>query len=861
MSVIGVDFGTKSCVISQAKRGGIDTVLNENSKRQTPALVSFQGKQRFMGEGAAPLMSSNFKNTVVLVKRFVGRNWSDPSVQADIATCPNKKFFRELPGDKIGIEVSYQDETMTFSPEEICAMLMGSLRRTAEFANEGRPVSDMVFSVPAFWTDRQRRAFLAAAKMAEVDVLGLINDGTAAALSYGIWKSAGNQFDAEKRDYVMFVDMGYASFQVTIAAYVQGKLTIVASASDPNLGGRDIDMVLAKHFAAEFNEKHKADPLGNPKAMLKLLNGCEKLKQTLTPDGVGMANINVEFLLNETDLRGQLSLDEFNKLIEPLVERVQAPLERAMEESELTMDKISAVEIIGGSTRVRAVKKKISEVLGLDESRLNFGLSTTQNADECVSRGCALQCAMLSPAFRVKPFVVADTISVPITVNWEQVEAASSSNAMETDDGVDATGENFIKLFDRGLEIPKVRRITFRRSEPFEVTACFDEGAKELFPTEEDRTIGKFFISGMPAVEGEVPRIRVDFKQDEFGLFKLVSAEQMQEVKSEQPSEGKEAGEGKEEAAAPSEGDSAAEGKAAEADKPVKKKFKPYKLKVESAFFKGFLEKDIIDARTREKKFREHDKLLEDTSAMKNKLEAYVYSMRDKIDTTLKSYGTDDERSKLSSALQEAENWLYDEGYDETKAVYEKRLAELEDLGSVFVARKDEDEARPAAANRLRDEIGANLKVANSEEDKYAHLEDEDRDKVREACNAAEKWLEEKLDAQSERNLHEEPVIKASEIDSRVKDLHSTCRPIVTKPKPAPKKEEKAAADEEKAAADEEKAAADEEKAAADEEKAAADEEKAAADEEGAEEASGDADMNEDAKGEGKAKENDMDLD
>ncbi|GBG31787.1 Heat shock 70 kDa protein [Hondaea fermentalgiana] len=785
MAVVGVDFGTLNCTISQAKRGSIETVLNEASKRQTPALVSFQGKERFMGVAAVSLTKSNYKNTIVELKRFIGKNWSDPQVQADIKRCPNANAFSEQEGDRIGITVAYNDDKLVLSPEDVCGMMINSLKSTAEFANEGRNVADIVFSVPSFWQDRQRRAFLDAAKIGNVNVLGLINDGTATALSYGIWKSASNQFSVDEAEYVMFVDVGYAAMQVTIAAFYQGRLQIVASAADENLGGRDIDWILCEHFAEEFKKKHGGNVMENAKAVIKLRDACNKAKSTLTPEGVAFANVNVEFLLNETDFNTKLEIETFDELIQPLVDRVADPIERAMEMSGLSIDKIKSVEIVGGTTRVRAIKRRISEVMNLDKEALNFGLSTTLNADEATSRGCALRCAILSPAFRVKEFIISDTVTQPIKLEWDAAAApaeepeddeAAAAAADDAEDASSAAGKNDITILPQGTETPKTRRVTFRRGQPFEVRALYAD------EKDENKTdLAVFKVSGMPATvsDGSVPRIRVDFRQDEFGLFKVSAAKFMEPLEDESKTEGEDAakdGEAKD-----------GEAKEGEADKPKKKKFKAVSLQVESLFSKALSSSDVDNAAAREQEFAQQDRLLRETAETRNKLEEYVYQFRDKISGALREFGTDDERSTLSAALDAAEAWIYDEGYDETKEAYSNKLKDLMGMGNKFVDRSDESEGRPAAIAKFQEKIGELLKVANSEDPKYDHIEEEERKKVRDACADAETWFKEVSEKQAGMNTYEDPVLRVADINAKIRDLELTCNPIVNKRKPAPK--------------------------------------------------------------------------
>jgi len=819
--VIGVDFGTQSCVISQAKRGGIDTVLNEASKRQTPALVSFSGKQRLMGVAAQGVARSNFKNTVVLIKRFVGKCWNDPQVQEDIKRCPNENAFSELEGNKIGITVHYDGEMLTLTPEHVCAMLMDSLKNTAEYANEGRAVSDIVFSVPCFWRDRQRRAFLDAAHVANCSVLGLINDTTATALSYGIWKSASNQFKVDEAEYVMFVDMGYASLQVCIAAFYQGRLEIVAEASDPNLGGRDIDWLVAQHFAKEFKEKHDADPMTNPKAFIKLLDASEKAKQTLTPEGVQFAPVNVEFLMNEIDFSTKLTIEDLNQLINPLVERLVQPLEKCMEESKVSLDKIKAVEIVGGSTRVRAIKRRIAEVTERELSQHNYGLSTTLNADEANSRGCALRCAILSPAFRVKEFNVNDVVTEPITLSFDASSEAAKAAALEDgeedeDVSMNAAGENSIVFLSPGTKLPKTTRITFRRSQAFDVRASYDE-APDLY-----KNLATFRISGMPDTigENEIPRIQVDFRLDHRGLLSVSRAKYMEPLLDEEDKDGDtpmddagsedKVGEAKEEGKEAGAASAKADESKGEEEKPKKKrKFRPQELKVDSIYPGAMTEDEVMNCAAREREYAAMDKLIRETSDMKNSLEEYVYRMRDSIIGTLREFASDDERSSFQKMIEEMQEWIYDQGEDETKEVYAHKLKELKDIGEKFVSRKQESEGRGPALEHLQQTIGDNLSVVNSPDEKYAHIDDSERDSVRKACSDAEAWVTEMKEKQADKNLHEDPVLSVGAIESKIRELENTCRPIVTKPKPKPQKKEPKGKNEEKKGGEEKAAEQD----------------------------------------------------
>ena len=703
MSVIGIDFGTKTCVISQAKRGNIETVLNENSKRQTQTIVSFQGNQRFMGEAAVHLVTGNFKNTITHIKRFIGKFWSDPSVQNDIQFCPNRNQFRELDNDCIGIEVNYNNENVVFTPEQICAMLLGALKSSTEIST-GRFASDLVFSVPAYWTDHQRRSFIAACSIAEIDVLGLINDGTASAVAYGIWKSAYNQFDSSNKEHVMFVDIGYANTQVTIASYIQGKVNIVANTFDSNLGGRNIDLIIAQHFSNEFQMKNKSfgNPIDNPKAFLKLIQASEKAKHTLTPTGVTEVNFNIEYLIEDIDFNSKLLLNDFNEMIAPLVERLTEPITKALKIANLKSTDLHAVELLGGTTRIRSIRKKISSILNLDPEDIKpqFGLSTTQNADECVSRGCALRCAMLSPSFRVKEFVVKDTIIYPICLSWEQTEAKGIDNNVdqEGEEEICATmGHNSITLFESKREVPMIRRIIFRRREPFEIQGSYTSDVAQYLPTyNKESSLCSFRISGLCDVNSDLPpKIRVDFKHDEFGMFQIVKAEQLQEiqVKKESPNKKPDEKDNAENNNISEDNDKSNEKVPPKTDDQnqnndekdtksdqqnavtPKKKFKLVKLKVESVFNNEITDADILNARAREQGFKSLDKLIKDTMDSRNNLESFIYEVRSSFESNLGKFATQVDFNDVTSICSLIENWLYsDESESASKATYDTKI-------------------------------------------------------------------------------------------------------------------------------------------------------------------------------------------
>lgn len=264
MSVVGFDFGNESCVVAVARQRGIDVVLNDESKRETPAIVCFGDKQRFIGTAGAASSTMNPKNSISQVKRLIGRKFSDPEVQRDIQSLPFS--VTEGPDGFPLIHARYLGEQRAFTPTQIVGMVLSNLRAIAE-KNLNAAVVDCCIGIPVYFTDLQRRAVLDAVAIAGLYPLRLMHETTSTALAYGIYKT-----DLPENDQlnVAFVDVGHASMQVCIAGFKKGQLKILAHSFDWSLGGRDFDEVLFRHFAEKFKKECKIDVYKNARAFMRL---------------------------------------------------------------------------------------------------------------------------------------------------------------------------------------------------------------------------------------------------------------------------------------------------------------------------------------------------------------------------------------------------------------------------------------------------------------------------------------------------------------------------------------------------------------------------------------------------------------
>uniref|UniRef100_A0A8C5HA11 Heat shock 70 kDa protein 4-like n=1 Tax=Gouania willdenowi TaxID=441366 RepID=A0A8C5HA11_GOUWI len=760
MSVVGFDVGFLNCYVAVARAGGIETVANEYSDRCTPACVSFGPRNRSIGAAAKSQVVTNCKNTVQGFKRFHGRAFSDPfvhnlkkSLVYDIA---------QMPSGTTGIKVMYMDEEKVFSIEQVTAMLLTKLKETAETALK-KPVADCVVSVPCYYTDAERRSVVDAAQIAGLNCLRLMNETTAVALAYGIYKQD-LPAPEEKARNVVFVDLGHSGYQTSVCAFNKGKVKILATACDPEMGGRDFDELLVQHFCVEFGKKYKLDVKTKPRALVRLYQECEKLKKLMSANSSDIP-LNIECFMNDVDVSAKLNRGQFEEMCGDLLGRVEPPLHSLLEQAKLKKEDIYAVEIVGGASRIPAVKERISKFFGKE-------LNTTLNADEAVARGCALQCAILSPAFKVREFSITDVVPYPISLKWH--------SAVEE-------GVSDCEVFPKNHAAPFSKVLTFYRREPFSLEAYYNSPNELPYP---DPTIGQFMIQKVvPQASGESSKIKVKVRVNIHGIFSVSSASLVEVIKSDENEEPMET-----EQAADKEGETTPEENKGEkkSDQPPQAKKPKVKTKVLDLPIENSPQWQLADDMLNlfvenEGKMIMQDKLEKERNDAKNNVEEYVYDMRDKLHGMLEKFVSESDRDALSLKLEDTENWLYEDGEDQPKQVYIDKLAELKNLGQPIQERYMEAEERPKAFDELGKQIQQYMKFVEAckmKEEQYDHLEEADVNKVDKLASEAMMWMNSTMNQQSKQSLTVEPSVKVKDIKAKTKELFSACNPTVTKPKP-----------------------------------------------------------------------------
>ncbi|GAB5566701.1 heat shock 70 kDa protein 4 isoform X2 [Prionailurus iriomotensis] len=735
MSVVGIDLGFQSCYVAVARAGGIETIANEYSDRCTPACISFGPKNRSIGAAAKSQVISNAKNTVQGFKRFHGRAFSDPFVEAEKSNLAYD--IVQLPTGLTGIKVKYMEEERNFTTEQVTAMLLSKLKETAESVLK-KPVVDCVVSVPCFYTDAERRSVMDATQIAGLNCLRLMNETTAVALAYGIYKQDLPALEEKPRN-VVFVDMGHSSYQVSVCAFNRGKLKVLATAFDTTLGGRKFDEVLVNHFCEEFGKKYKLDIKSKIRALLRLSQECEKLKKLMSANASDLP-LSIECFMNDVDVSGTMNRGKFLEMCDDLLARVEPPLRSVLEQAKLKKEDIYAVEIVGGATRIPAVKEKISKFFGKE-------LSTTLNADEAVTRGCALQ--------------------------W-------SSDC---------------EVFTKNHAAPFSKVLTFYRKEPFTLEAYYSSPQDLPYP---DPAIAQFLVQKVtPQSDGSSSKVKVKVRVNVHGIFSVSSASLVEVLKFEENEEPMETDQNAKEEEfrdlirpvfqkmqvdqeephaeeqqqhTPAENKAESEemetSQAGSKDKKMDQPPQAKKAKVKTSTVDLPIENQLLWQIDREMlnlyienegKMIMQDKLEKERNDAKNAVEEYVYEMRDKLSGEYEKFVSEADRNSFTLKLEDTENWLYEDGEDQPKQVYVDKLAELK-------------------------------------EDQYDHLDAADMMKVEKSTNEAMEWMNNKLNLQNKQSLTVDPVVKAREIEAKIKELMSICSPVISKPKPKvepPKEEQK----------------------------------------------------------------------
>ncbi|MFA6308052.1 MAG: molecular chaperone DnaK [Patescibacteria group bacterium] len=477
--IIGIDLGTTNSAVAIIEGGKPKILENKEGNRTTPSMVAIsKNGERLVGIAAKRQAVTNSANTIFSVKRLIGRKYNDPAIKEDIDTVSYKIVKA---GE--GVKVKMGDKEHT--PQEISAMILQKIKADAE-EKLGEPVTEAVITVPAYFDDGQRQATKDAGKIAGLEVKRIINEPTAAALAYG--------FDKKKDQQVVVYDLGGGTFDVSILDVSSDTVEVKATNGDTHLGGDDFDQIIIAWILAEYKKQEGIDLSGDPLAMQRLKESAEKAKTELSSSME--TEINQPFITTDESgpkhLVMKITRAKLEELVGDLVAKTLEPCKKALADAKITIKDIEEVIMVGGMTRMPLVQKKVEEFFG---KKPNISV----NPDEVVALGAAVQAGVLQGD--VKDVLLLDV--TPLTL------------------GIETMGGIRTPLIERNATIPTSKSQIFSTAADNQDTVEIHVLQGERQMAQDNKTLGRFTLSGIPPAPRGVPQIEVSFDIDANGILNV----------------------------------------------------------------------------------------------------------------------------------------------------------------------------------------------------------------------------------------------------------------------------------------------------------------------------------------------------